>query len=315
MGKRIAQAIETGNDNSRVCFLHSVGKSTVRQGLTVPVSVQTPWLKEIGKGEAIRVVICFGESQSAEATLRRINNSVGHLQFRYEGRNQSALREYLRSEFAEDNEGGVSPLEVTEVGHRRFLFRPIPGDHVSPPALTIYRPLFHGMSAAEARDIEEFAELAGALSGVFYLPEDGQREYNCRIAASLLEHGWRKEARVLKEIGLRVDFERNGTWLEVEFGNARGYYQDYVKFALAARYQSATCGILLCPTEPFAHLLCQLGQKRAATKRNGVGSKAPIYSGMMTYEKAARELPYLSFVLSGRIIVAGIHLSRPKILP
>ena len=84
-----------------------------------------------------------------------------------------------------------------------------------------------------------------------------------------LRRGWRKEARVLKEIGLRVNFERNGTWLEVEFGNARGYYQDYIKFALADRYQSAACGILLCPTESFAHLLCELGRKARRDETRG----------------------------------------------
>jgi hypothetical protein len=41
--------------------------------------------------------------------------------------------------------------------------------------------------------------------------------------------GWQREQRVVDELGLKCDFEKNGIWVEVEFGNARSYYQDYVK--------------------------------------------------------------------------------------
>ena len=70
-------------------------------------------------------------------------------------------------------------------------------------------------------------------------------------------------ARVVKELGLKCDFEKNGIWVEVEFGNARSYYQDYVKFMLAKKYRDARLGLLLCPTTSFASLLCELGRQRA----------------------------------------------------
>ncbi len=95
--------------------------------------------------------------------------------------------------------------------------------------------------------------------------------------------------------------------MEVEFGNAHSYYQDYVKFMLVRKYRDAQLGLLLCPTAVFAALLCELGQKRA--RENSVSKCLPVYSGMMSYEKAARELPFLGFMFEMPIVVAGVGVS------
>jgi hypothetical protein len=100
----------------------------------------------------------------------------------------------------------------------------------------------------------------------------------------------------------------NGVWAEVEFGNARVYYQDYIKFLLAMRHRAAKLGILLCPTNAFAQLLCDLGQRRARVRSDDKSKQRPTYSGMMSYEKAMRELPFLEFMLTGSIVIAGIEI-------
>jgi hypothetical protein len=120
--------------------------------------------------------------------------------------------------------------------------------------------LFHKISASDAHAIPQLHQLSDTLSTVEYRPSDGQREYNGRIAHALAREGWRREVRPVRGLGLRIDFEYNGIWTEVEFGNARSYYQDYIKFALAHRHCSARCGVLLCPTELFANMLCELGR-------------------------------------------------------
>jgi len=76
---------------------------------------------------------------------------------------------------------------------------------------------------------------------------------------------------------------------------------------LAKKHRSARLGLLLCPTTSFASLLCELGRKRA--QANVLRERAPVYSGMMSYEKAARELPYLGFMFEMPIIVAGVGVS------
>lgn len=286
-------------------FLHPVGRSTLQQGITIPIEAQSSWLAEIGKGEKVAVAIRFGDGQSVTAHVRRIDNAVGQLQFRYEAQRQSPLRDYLRTILGEKPENAV--LEIIEVEPHTFLFRPVSESNRTPPSLSLYKPQFHEVDETVVRSVKEFRELSECLTTISYDAKFSQRDYNLRIARSLLATGWTTEVRILNEIGLRCDFEKNGVWLEVEFGNARSYYQDYIKFLLASRYRKAHFGILLCPTDAFAQLLCELGRERAAVKQRD-NSRPPKYSGMMSYEKATRELPFLQFMLNGGIVVAGIDI-------
>jgi hypothetical protein len=295
---------ETVSHMVPVRFLHPVGQSTLRQGVTVPVEAQVSWLAQIRKGEKVTIAIRFGQGQSVQTYLRRINNAVGHLQFRYETRQQSELRDYLVETFGEKPESAI--LEIMEVEPRVFLFSPVSISH-APTKLSLYKPHFHNLDESNVRVVPEFHELDRCLASISYDAEHSQADYNKQITDFLIAAGWRNEVRILKEIGLRCDFEKNGMWLEVEFGNARTYYQDYIKMLLASHYREARFGVLLCPTDAFAQLLCVLGQKRALAKHINK-SQVPKYSGMMSYEKAIRELPFLQFMLNRGIVIAGIDM-------
>ena len=164
--------------------------------------------------------------------------------------------------------------------------------------------LLHRLDKNDAKQFAEIEQIRETLAAVKYDAGFNQSDYNGRINEGLVSQGWNREQRVVSELGLKCDFEKNGIWVEVEFGNARSYYQDYVKFMLARKYRDAKLGLLLCPTTSFAALLCELGQQRA--RENSVRERAPVYSGMMSYEKAARELPFLGFMFEMPIVVAGV---------
>lgn len=302
-------------DQPRIRFLHPVGRSTLRQGLTVPVAGQVGWLGGIAKGQSVPVVIAFSDDGRVRACVRRINNTVGHLQFRYESREQAPLRDYLASVFGEAPDRECAVLEVSETQPHMFLFRPLHAADNAPPSLSLYKPRLHHLGEEEIGAICEFQELPRCLASVAYGAEYSQRHYNGEIGRLLVAAGWQKEERLLDHIGLRCDFEKNGVWLEVEFGNARGYYQDYMKFLLAHHYRRARCTVLLCPTAAFAQLLCDLGQRRAVAARDTRVGRAPSYSGMMSYEKAVRELPFLEFALPLKLVVAGIDIEASQVRP
>jgi len=97
---------------------------------------------------------------------------------------------------------------------------------------------------------------------------------------------------------------KGGVQVEVEFGNARVYYQDYIKFMLASRYKESHFGILLVPTEGFAHSLCDIGRRRAQARGRS------SYSGMIHLEKVRRELRFLEFMLTTPFAVAGIGVKN-----
>jgi len=293
--------------SSTVTFLHAVGHSTIRQGMTVPVIAQIAWLSEIQKGHAIPVTITFGEGESVSAALRRINNARGHLQFRYESKKQAALRNYLTKAFGStEHANGV--LRVSELEPHVFRFEPVSAGHQTIAALFLCNPHFHNCTHVAVGGCLEFKELERCLMAIRYNEERNQSDYNKEIKSALSSMGWKCETRILREIGLRCDFEKNGVWVEVEFGIARVYYQDYIKFLLALRHRTAKFGILLCPTNAFAQLLCDLGQRRARARSDDKSKHRPTYSGMMSYEKAMRELPFLEFILTGSIVIAGIEI-------
>ena len=286
-----------------VKFLHPVGTSTFKYGVTIPIEAQTERMLTIPKGGKVPVTILCEGVEPVVAEIRRLNNKPGHLQFRYENKPQTRLREWLRGVFG--SQTGGSLLEVEEVAPFTFRFRPIlKGDA---PRLQISDMLLHRLAEKEVNRFTEIDQIRASLSAVEYDTGFNQSDYNGKIRDGLLNQGWNREQRVINELGLKCDFEKNGVWVEVEFGNARSYYQDYVKFMLARKYRNARLGLLLCPTTSFALLLCELGRQRA--RENVVREREPVYSWMMSYEKAVRELPYLGFMFEMPIVVAGVGVS------
>jgi hypothetical protein len=290
-----------GLDNLK--FLHPVGVSTFKYGVTIPLEAQTERLRAIEKGGKVPVTVIFGSEEPVMAEIRRLNNKPGHLQFRYENKAQERLRLWLAAVSGGPTEGNL--LEVVEVTPFTFLFKPILKN--TAPTLQISDVLLHRLKQKEMAHFGEIDQIRESLAAVEYDAGFSQSDYNGLISNGLLDRGWQREQRVVPELGLKCDFEKNGIWVEVEFGNARSYYQDYVKFMLAHKYRAAKLGLLLCPTTAFAALLCELGQKRA--RENSVSERSPVYSGMMSYEKAARELPFVGFMFEMPIVVAGLGVS------
>ena len=285
-------------------FLHPVGQSTLKYGVTIPLEAQTEQMLSICKGEKVPVTITFASGDQVTAEIRRLNNSVGQLQFRYEQRSQVQLRQFLQYTFNGQIEGDL--LEIIEYAPYSFTFRPIRKQ--TTPRLQISEMISHGIDRKNVETIEEVINIRAGLLSIEYDALLHQADYNKRINEHFVKRGWRSEQKVADGLGLRCDFEKNGVFIEVEFGNARSYYQDYIKFMLAKRYRNASLGVLLCPTVSFAALLCELGRQRA--KKNSVAERSPVYSGMMTYEKAVRELPYLGFMFDMALVVGGIGINN-----
>lgn len=258
---------------------------------------------EIDKGRCVSAKLHFMDEEVA-VDMRRINNAAGHLQFRYERQQHQRLRDYFLYLAEQSNPENGCVVEITETKQGTFEVVPISGFKNNKPRLCIHRPVCHMVEQEAVNSSAEFREIVASVCSVEFRADHSQRDYNRLIQKQLAERGWSAEESVNDEIGLKCDFYKNGIWLEVEFGNARSYYQDYIKFLIAARFRNYVCGILLCPTSSFANYLCDLGRKRARNK--GYHNVAVSYSGMMTHEKAIRELPCLEHILTERVVLAGV---------
>lgn len=147
-------------------------------------------------------------------------------------------------------------------------------------------------------------EIQVIVQSVDFVDTVGQAHYNQAFAHQFTGWAWEKEKRVVSDLGLKSDFSKNGAWVEVEFGNARTYYQDYLKFLIAFHHGTAKIGILIVPSESFARHLCNVGRQKAEIKGR------TSYGGMIHFEKVKREFRYLEFMLSMPIAIAGISCKR-----
>jgi len=94
-------------------FLHPVGLSTLKYGVTIPIEAQTEQMRLIRKGEKVQVTISFASGDQVDAEIRRLNNSVGQLQFRYEHRSQARFRLFLYDIFNGTFEGDLLEVMTT----------------------------------------------------------------------------------------------------------------------------------------------------------------------------------------------------------
>ena len=278
-------------------FKHAIGKSTFEEGFSVPRSYEE-WIGAPEKGQKCSITLLF-EEKCILASLRRINNERGQVQVKYEGASGRKFREWLQAVFCRSTmEICGEYFELHMINAVTFRIIPFP-QSVKYDNLYIIDWLFHQGSN---RYLERGAlsEIQTIIQSVDFNRAEGQAHYNRALSRQFSEWSWEKERRVVPELGLKSDFVKDDIWLEVEFGNARTYYQDFLKFMLASKYNSAQVGVLLVPSESFANHLCSVGRNRAEAKGKN------CYSGMIHFEKVRRELLYIEFMFSMPIAIASI---------
>ena len=117
------------------------------------------------------------------------------------------------------------------------------------------------------------------------LPID-QSAMNGVIDDALVRLGWSRQPWVLVDrdghpidTRLRGDFEKNGVFVEVEFGNVASLYRDLFKFHIAGTSGAAEVGIIVVATAQLAAFFDQ-GQATWETA-----------TGLLPYMRAGLQLP------------------------
>ena len=282
---------------------HTIGKSTLAEGLAVPKALES-WIKAPARGQKRELTLLFGD-QSARATLRRIANDRGHVQIKYENKNGLPFRQWLASLFTPTEDGMSGEyIELHKVGDDTYRVSPFPLSEKPEDRLTVVEWIFHRTNERAFHSRDAVREIPAIVQSVRYYPSEGQAFYNRQLSRYFGSWEWHREQRAIPELPLKCDFIKNSVQVEVEFGNARTYYQDYIKFLLAFQQKTINLGVLVVPTENFAHTLCLVGQERAKEK----GRKS--YSGMIHMEKVRRELPFLAFMLKMPLAIASIDINK-----
>ena len=229
---------------------------------------------------------------------------------RYEARRHSPFREWLRVTFTSpDSPAGCGLLEFHKAGDDAYRVVPILGEDLAALTLCLGPGLSHNSADDVAQSCSSFPDILEVVGSIRFRPGQGQAYYNQQIKDHFVERGWQSDEPVIPELPLRFDFRKSDCQVEVEFGNARSYYQDYLKFLVPFTRGIIRLGVLLVPTADFARLLCAGGTQRAIDRAQRAGTqlnRTPKYSGMITYEKVEREFEALRFILNMPIAVSGI---------
>ena len=194
-------------------------------------------------------------------------------------------------------------LEIEKVSQNTFRLRPITREMAHDARLYVADSMYHNADQEGLAHDHPLVQIEKTINGITFRADEGQAFYNQEIERAFSSLGWQKEGKAIPELELKYDYRKGDVQVEVEFGNARSYYQDYIKFMLSYLSKEIRLGTLVTPTLGFAHLLCEIGKQKALQR----GRKS--YSGMMHFEKALREFHYLKPIFDMPIIILGIDIS------
>ncbi len=291
------------DDNQMDKLRHVVGKSTLSEGISVPRQLEA-WVDAPPIGQKRDVTLRFAGS-CVTATLRRLGNERGHVQIKYENNAGEPFRNWLNATFAGCRSAQAEDfIELRKTGADTYDVAAFPAIVTNEEHLEVKEWVFHKGDPTVLDTYVQIREIPAVVGSVLVVRDKGQDYYNGQLSHFFRMWQWGTERRVIPELPLKADFVKDDVVVEVEFGNARTYYQDYVKFMLAHHARLAEIGVLIVPTEDFARHLCGVGRLRAEAKGRH------SYSGMIHLEKVRRELTYLEFMLAGPVAVAGIGI-RP----
>jgi len=285
---------------------HAVGKSTFAEGLTVPKLLEE-WIRAPDPGGKRQIKLIYDQGE-VTAALRRLANARGHVQIKYQNKEAAPFRRWLTSVFCATATGMEGEyLELVRVRGDTFRVNAFPISRQSPDGLVVSEWIFHRTTQNALQRYEPIREIPAIVRSVEFKAAEGQGFYNRLLRKAFNQWHWESEKRVHADLLLKCDFIKGVVLVEVEFGNARTYYQDYIKFMLAFNQRAAEIGVLLVPAQAFARLLCDVGRAKA------VAQGRRYYRGMIDMAKVRRELPYLDFMLSMPLAIAaiGVQSVRP----
>ncbi len=288
-------------------FRHVVGKSTLKEGITIHKKFED-WFDSPEAGANREIVLIFDKDKEINVILRRLNNRGNHVQIKYEANKHSQFRDWLQVVFRGSGERTIDEiLEFHKISKDEYLLKPLPLEMVDGTNLRICEILYHGGAQHIIPCVPVFEEVAKVINEIDSKVGKTQIYYNQKIREGFASRGWSTDKPIIEHLDLRYDHRKRNVQIEVELGNARSYYQDYLKFSIAFNEGLISLGGLITPRADFAHILCEIGKKKAWQRARQQGlEKKPTYSGMMTYEKAAWEFQYLKFMLNMPIVVMGI---------
>jgi hypothetical protein len=284
-------------------FKHLIGKSTLKEGITIHKNFES-FFDSPNSGQKKEITLLYGNEESVNVVLRRLDNVRKDVQIKYANKAQTRFLDWLNTVFVETKKGSIGEfLEFQKIAPDVFRLNPITIDMSHNAKLYVADSMCHKADRDYLKKEDSFFEIEKIIKDISFKVDEGQTFYNREIEKAFSEHDWQREVKAIPELDLKCDYRKKTVQVEVEFGNARAYYQDYIKFMLSYFSEQIHLGVLITPTLGFANILCEIGKQKALRR----GRKT--YSGMMHFEKAYREFSYLKSIFDIPIVLLGIDIN------
>jgi len=145
-------------------FKHLVGKSTLKEGITIHRNFES-FFESPGSGEKKHITLLYGDNQSVQVVLRRLNNVRKHVQIRYTNKIQTSFIEWLNETFVETRKGTVGEfLEIEKISPDVFKLIPVTKDMVHNAKLYIADSMYHKTDKESLLRNDSFAEVEKIIS-------------------------------------------------------------------------------------------------------------------------------------------------------
>jgi hypothetical protein len=284
-------------------FKHLIGKSTLKEGITIHKNFES-FFDSPNSGQKKEITLLYGNEESVNVVLRRLDNVRKHVQIKYANKAHTRFLDWLNTVFVETKKGSIGEFpEFQKIASDVFRLNPITIDMSHNAKLYVADSMCHKADRDYLKKEDSFFEIEKIINDISFKVDEGQTFYNREIEKAFSEHDWQREVKAIPELDLKCDYRKKTVQVEVEFGNARAYYQDYIKFMLSYFSEQIHLGVLITPTLGFANILCEIGKQKALQR----GRKS--YSGMMHFEKAYREFSYLKSIFDIPIVILGIDIN------
>lgn len=248
-------------------FKHVVGKSTLKEGITIHKGFEDIFASP-DTGQKKEITILYGNGQSINAVLRRLNNIRKHVHIKYTSKAQAPFVEWLNATFAATKNGAIGEfLEFQKVSSDIFKVSPITLDMDHKANLYVADSAFHKIDQDTIKAGGSFLEIEKIVKSISFKADEGQSYYNRLIENAFLANEWQKEIKAIPDLDLKCDYRKMAIQVEVEFGNARAYYQDYIKFMLSYSSKQIQMGILITPTVGFCECFMRDWEVESITAR------------------------------------------------
>ena len=283
-------------------FKHLIGKSTLKEGIPIHKDFES-FFDSPDSGQKKEITLYYGHNKSVTVVLRSLDNARKHVQIKYTNKTHALFVGWLNEVFAETKKGSIGEfLEFQKIDPDVFMLMPITIDMAHNAKLYVADSMFHKTDQTALKGDATFGEIEKIIKGISFKVNEGQSFYNREIQKGFSAYEWRREIKSIPELDLKCDYRKDSVQVEVEFGNARAYYQDYIKFMLSYFSKQIHLGILVTPTLGFVNILCEIGKQKALQR----GRKT--YSGMMHFEKVFKEFNYLKPIFDMPIVLLGIDI-------